>query len=326
LAERRLETKSHEKFIISISDFSSYDELPRFTILGTEMFMADFIANEWLTIAFGLLAIFMTVWGVKQSQRKTLVSYVLITGSVLGPHSRNLPDNVTIAYDDHPVTDVARTSIAVWNSGNTTIVNDQIVEDHPPHIHFTGKGSILNAKVTHSSRDSSKVRLGASSASPEGTALWFSFDYLEPNEGAVFEVLHTPFKNVYLECPLRGMKTSPERITESRPGLPIERTGPVPVPFLSSSTKAHIARSMLSMVSAVFIFAGIYLIAPDIAQSAVTNFFNTSEIQLGGASDLVWSIGEVMVGFMTLLIGVAFFAGVMTISKKAPADLDKYLH
>lgn len=289
--------------------------------------LTNFIATEWLTITFGLIAIAMTVWGVRKSQRTTRVSYLLVTGSVLGRNSLGLPPKVTIAYNDEPVGDVARTSIAVWNSGNSTISGQQIIADHPPLIHFKGCGTILNAKLVHASRTTSKVRVGSSTTNSDESTLRFFFDYLEPDEGAVFEILHTPFNNVYLECPLRGMKTPPKKLTGMRTEYArrVDEMDRVLVPFVPSWAKALIGKSTLIVASSVFVFAGVYLIVPDSVQTSASQFLGASAIQFEGVSDIVWSIGEVMVGIMVLIFGIGFLGATMSLSRKAPSDLDRHV-
>lgn len=130
----------------------------------------------------------------KRNKQFAALRYLIDEGEVIGPGVGVHADDLAITFRDVIVPRVSRATIGIWNAGTTTIRGADIVEDEP--LRFLLKtGRILRANITTIARPSNKVSL------IEGESfLGLSFDYLEPGDGARFEVIHSG--------PLRALNTT----------------------------------------------------------------------------------------------------------------------
>jgi hypothetical protein len=81
------------------------------------------------------------------------------------------------------------THIILWNSGKATLDGKNIVIDDPLRLEFNKPGEILKVRVLKSTRESNKFKAELNSSA--SNLVICSFDYLDPGDGVVIELLHT---------------------------------------------------------------------------------------------------------------------------------------
>lgn len=98
-------------------------------------------------------------------------------------------EHITVQHAGKDVPRVTRTRIAFWNAGHRTLDGSMVVADYPVKFNFKGGTTeILSLAVI---QESDPANGFAAVADPSNSAVAISFDYLEPRQGALLEVLHT---------------------------------------------------------------------------------------------------------------------------------------
>src|SRR5690606_3108438 len=127
------------------------------------------------------------------STRRTRVAFTSQTNSVLGEEDVPAPEGVEILYLGQRVENLARSVLTVWNNGNVTIDRSQLVAMKPIGIHFSKAQKILDFRIVKASRAESNFKLEKHTDEHAGDSLRIDFDFVEPNEGILLEMLHTGF-------------------------------------------------------------------------------------------------------------------------------------
>jgi hypothetical protein len=93
--------------------------------------------------------------------------------------------------------------IAIWNIGNTTIKGDQIVNSDPLRIVTSDGSSVLEATIRNRTRQVNDVscllRRGTSNE------VECRFDYFDPTDGALIQLIHTGSDEIKVLGTLRGI-------------------------------------------------------------------------------------------------------------------------
>jgi len=87
---------------------------------------------------------------------------------------------------------LTKTYIIFWNSGKALLRGADIVQEDPLRCEFSEGSRVLAARIIKNSRVANKFALDNQAEFPH--KLMIAFDYLDPGDGAVIEVLHTDTK------------------------------------------------------------------------------------------------------------------------------------
>ena len=110
-----------------------------------------------------------------------------------------------MTFGHQPVRMLAKTTIVLWNAGTEALRGEDIVEKD--RVRFSiADGRVLNHRVVQTTTPATEVRLEVGEASNE---LAFRYNYLNPNDGAVVEILHDGTK-VTIAGTSKALKDGPE--------------------------------------------------------------------------------------------------------------------
>jgi hypothetical protein len=151
-----------------------------------------------LSTALALYSVYLTV---RLSSRHQL-SFLTAEGTVLEPAHPSWTNDLKIHFQGVEIPRLTATRIGVWNSGNSTILGNQIVRDDPLRFEVKGDDQILKFYISGVSR--SVVKATASLFSTESIAV--DFDFLDPGDGFVIFVAHTsPLNAIRSSGTVRGL-------------------------------------------------------------------------------------------------------------------------
>lgn len=94
-----------------------------------------------------------------------------------------------ILFNKQPVPRLTLSYVVFWNSGKATIPGEHVVEDDSIRLEIDQESDILKANVLKVSRKVTKFNLQKNQDKPYQAIV--TFDYLDPGDGAVLELLHT---------------------------------------------------------------------------------------------------------------------------------------
>jgi hypothetical protein len=138
--------------------------------------------------------------------RRSLVceqlAFIANSVQITGRDSKFTPD-LKILYRNQEVERVTKSAVIIWNSGNTTIDGDRIVNADPLRLLVSMESEILDAYVTKVTRD---VNAFSVRVHPEShNEIECSFDFLDSGDGAVIEVLYTGNEEINVQGTIRGI-------------------------------------------------------------------------------------------------------------------------
>lgn len=143
----------------------------------------------WIGSLLGIIGICIAVYFYRQSRIGPRLVYQIKAFKIIGKDERTIPDDVKIYFGDTPVERLVKNLIIIWNSGYTTFDGKNIIDTNPLRAEY-GKDScvmrVTTLKITKSENGSN-----AHVNPTNRNEVIFSFDYLDRNDGAVFEIYHT---------------------------------------------------------------------------------------------------------------------------------------
>ncbi|WP_447891396.1 hypothetical protein [Pseudomonas atacamensis] len=192
------------------------------------------------SVAFAVLAY---IW----ARKRTKISHVHLGEHLLGSASDSLPPAIVVQYNGHSIPRLTKSLLIIWNSGENTITGDAIVEKDPLRVQVGEDGKILSVSVLKTSRAVNDFRT-VPYVNEQANEAILSFDFLDSNDGAVIEILHTSTdRKPRLKGTLRGL---PKGFTNVG-----QFTRPKPQKRSKAGKLADVVFSPLVLASAGFLFA-----------------------------------------------------------------------
>lgn len=151
----------------------------------------DVFNQGWIGSLIGIISIGIAAYFYRQSRIGPRLVYQIKVFKIIGKDERVIPDDVKIFFNDKPVDRLVKNIIIIWNSGNATFKGENIIESNPLRAEY-GKGARV-MRVTSLPIQPPKPENGSTAiiSQTNPNEVIFSFDYLDPNDGAVFEIYHT---------------------------------------------------------------------------------------------------------------------------------------
>ena len=139
---------------------------------------------EYIGLALGMLGLLSAYYFYVRSKREIRPT-VIYSRRVI--QTRDHPE-VSIRFRGTEVTTLHQLLVVFWNAGTQEIRQADIPTTNPPHVVFHEACQVLSPAVLSVSNSATNFRL--EQLAPSQLAL--RFDFLNPQDGAVFEVLYDP--------------------------------------------------------------------------------------------------------------------------------------
>lgn len=138
------------------------------------------------------------------TRQRTRLAFSYAGDRLLGLSGEGLPKDITVQYQGQPIPRLTRTLVVVWNDGERTILGKDVVESDPLRLRVEDAGSVLAATILKSSRHVCQLQVNLPIDNSHQVDL--SFEFLDADDGAVIEVLHTSEKRAtQLQGTIRGL-------------------------------------------------------------------------------------------------------------------------
>jgi hypothetical protein len=151
---------------------------------------AVLVMPDWIIpTLIGVAASAIFFWLGMRFRSKSGMAYQLHDFTVIGqPSVTNLGD-IKILFNKVAVPRVVVTQLAVWNTGNTVVRGNEIVESDPLAIRFEDGALILHAQRVNATQEVNDFRIRISEQ--DRSRAFLEFDYLNGRDGAKFQIIHT---------------------------------------------------------------------------------------------------------------------------------------
>lgn len=152
----------------------------------------DFLNNGWVGSTIAILGIvigvLIAIWSSFVSRIGGRPVYQYRSLRLIGTNYSAMPSDVEVRFKGQIVNRLTKTEVVIWNSGNQTINGAAIVLNDPLRFEFGNGSRILDVSVLRVTRDVNDFKAKIDPKS-QGAVL-IDFDYLDPDDGALIEILH----------------------------------------------------------------------------------------------------------------------------------------
>jgi len=155
----------------------------------SEMF--QFFNQGWVGSLIGVIGIALGIMGIfsyRISKSIAKPSYQKSSLRLIGREEDNLPSEVTVTYKGKVVERLTKTTLILWNNGSESLDGKNIVAADPLTLKFDEQDNILSYNIIKRTKDVNGFSIEKNENSPR--ELFLSFDYLDPDDGVVIELLH----------------------------------------------------------------------------------------------------------------------------------------
>jgi len=156
----------------------------------------------WIGFEFGILGLILSVYFYFRSKQVTSLTCQINTIELIDVNS-SIKDEITISFHDRDVSKLYKSEVTVWNSGNTTIKKSDVLDSDPLVFVFSEKDEVLRNGFVKTSTPQNNTLLNFEKG--EQYQVYFEFEYLEPNDGAKIEFIHTLPTEPVLKGTILGM-------------------------------------------------------------------------------------------------------------------------
>ncbi len=167
--------------------------------------MLTFLQNN--PIAWAVLSVIAVVglplsiyFGLKgKTKRRISFSHDKLT---LVRNGKNNFEKIKLFYEEEEIKNVAVSKFAIWNSGNTVLTCNDIVENKELTITCGENTKILEVQIIATNEETNKFVVTLHN---ERKAV-VTFDYIDIKEGVVIQVIHTGKDDLEITCKIKGGK------------------------------------------------------------------------------------------------------------------------
>jgi hypothetical protein len=151
-----------------------------------------------LSFAVAIVSVAITVIIYLKSRREKIPCYNINSYNVITDFV-NMFDSLEILYSGQAVKNLTVSKIVFWNAGRETIDMADIVEADPIMILVNKGHKILDEKIIAMNNETNNFSL---TKSDDYSKVNIKFDYIDKNDGAVIQIIHTGKSNKNIE--IRG--------------------------------------------------------------------------------------------------------------------------
>jgi hypothetical protein len=226
----------------------------------------DILNQHWFGTAVAIAGIVIGLVIAYSSRSRSRLAAQTNTLELAGSNAV-LPNEIEFLFRGNRVPNVTMSRIAIWNIGNTTIKGDQIVNSDPLRIVTSDGSSVLEATIRNRTRQVNDV----SCLLRQGTSneVECRFDYLDPSDGALIQLIHTGSNEIKVSGTLRGI-----------PKGVLMRS----VPQQKVQVQRQLSPSALRLIALVFIVLGICFFIPAVSGKVRPPSDSTLVVMLSFAS------------------------------------------
>jgi hypothetical protein len=196
--------------------------------MNLSQFIDGLAMNPWLiiigfiiTIISLLLAVIFYVRG-----KKVKLPYYAFNSHNIVRDLVSRIDHLDILYHGEPIENLTATKMAFWNAGNDTINCKDIARADPLTVVAKEGYKILDAKIVNVINTANQFSI--TPPADERSHININFDYLDHNEGAIIQLLHTgkSGKDIEIHGTIKGFgKPLLKSATTARDSISLIRIG-----------------------------------------------------------------------------------------------------
>lgn len=170
----------------------------------------------WTVLAILAIASFIyAIYCQHKNKEKKEFSYIQKSNSLIRKKKSKF-EKLNITYNNQAVEDLCVSRFTIWNSGNKTINNIDIVETKEITISTLDDNQILDVELIACSEETNRFKIEKAN---EHT-IKILFDYVDKKEGIVLQIIHTGTSDsLKIDCKIKGGNPIKNIVNDSVPKL-----------------------------------------------------------------------------------------------------------
>jgi hypothetical protein len=169
----------------------------------TESIASIVVNSPYIGISSLIIGIIIAIVGIWISffiRRIKSPVYSVVSYNLIINYVPKLSD-VSIKYKDQDIRNLSVSRIAFWNRGKDTINKSDIIDVDPLKITITSGQKLLDATIIYEKNKTNLFKI----LKIADDHILFTFDYLDFNDSAIFQILHTGRKgDIKIEGTIKG--------------------------------------------------------------------------------------------------------------------------
>lgn len=158
--------------------------------------LLDFLGQGWVGTAIGAIGTLIGIAGLLFAIGTWMTSRVgarpvvqMRSLRIIGAIKAVAGDEVQVFYNGTRVPRLTRTHVIFWNSGRKTLYCGETVASDPIRFELAPDEGFVRARIVKTSRATNEFSVDFDLGTR--SRVLCSFDYLDPGDGAIIELLHT---------------------------------------------------------------------------------------------------------------------------------------
>lgn len=169
---------------------------------------------EWLAIGLFVIGIPVTWLLARRTRQRPDLRYVVDQEELIAPEDSLLSGGLELKFRGVALKQLCRTYVGIWSKRGDTIRGDDLTGADPLRIELPATDVVLSARIVTMSRPQIQpvARVGISDSIVE-----LGFDFLDPHDGYIVEVLHRENTAPALLGTIKGCDIKQVRNVDLRP-------------------------------------------------------------------------------------------------------------
>jgi hypothetical protein len=169
--------------------------------------MINFFNQGWVGALIGIVGVVSGYLFFRFSTIGPRLVYQWSSLKVIGKNEKT-PNEIEIFYKGMKVPRIIKTTIIIWNSGKSTVDGTNIVRNDPLRFEFSEEEEVIRASIVRKTREVNGFEI--INHKEQKNVLHFNFEFLDPKDGAIIEILHTDIKRYpELKGSIKGIPNGP---------------------------------------------------------------------------------------------------------------------
>lgn len=135
----------------------------------------------------GLLGIILAYYFYYKGKSTKELYYEITSFNIIGKNIKKKISDIQISYKDNKVKYLTISKIAIWNSGNKTVWENEIPENNKIRISICKSYDILECEIIQNDDLDSNLTLKRI----DNKNLELNFKFIEPKKGFILKIIHT---------------------------------------------------------------------------------------------------------------------------------------
>ena len=162
-------------------------------------------------MTIGILGIAIALFAYFKPRKRLKFAYQTTSTRYFAQEDYALPSEVVMTFKGDNVERLSKSTTIFWNAGTDVLRGEDIVQSDPIRIGLEPSARILSHTVCGSTKDTNQVQVYSVEDAPHMLVL--SYDYLDPKDGFVLEIMHdSKHRKPWVTGNAIGLSDGPKRL------------------------------------------------------------------------------------------------------------------